>query len=65
MIRRIAVMAAVLLGANVAAAQPVDFNCDAVGSPPKGWTITMTGKGTSKWTVERDDTAPSKGQVLK
>jgi len=25
----------------------------------------MTGKGTPKWTVERDDTAPSKGQVLK
>jgi len=25
----------------------------------------MTGKGAPKWTVERDDTAPSKGQVLK
>jgi 3-keto-disaccharide hydrolase len=58
-------MAGVLLGADVAAAQPVDFNSDAVGHPPKGWTITMTGKGTPKWTVERDDTAPSKGQVLK
>jgi hypothetical protein len=43
----------------------VDFNADAVGASPKGWTITMTGKGTPKWTVERDDTAPSKGQVLK
>ena len=58
-------MGGVLLGANVAGAQPVDFNGDAVGSPPKGWTITMTGKGTPRWTVERDDTAPSKGQVLK
>ena len=47
------------------AAQPVDFNADSVGASPKGWTITMTGKGTSRWTVERDDTAPSKGQVLK
>jgi hypothetical protein len=65
MIRRIAVMAGVLLGANMAAAQQVDFNDDALGSPPKGWTITMTGKGTPKWTVGRDDTAPSKGQVLK
>jgi hypothetical protein len=64
MMKRIAVMASVLLGANVAAAQPVDFNGDRVGSPPKGWTITMTGKGTPKWTLERDDTAPSKGQVL-
>jgi hypothetical protein len=58
-------MGDVLLGASVAAAQPVDFNGDAVGSPPKGWTIGMTGKGTPKWTVERDETAPSKGQVLK
>src|SRR5262245_41605306 len=65
MIRRIAVMGGVLLGAGVAAAQPVDFNGDAVGSPPKGWTIGMTGKGAPKWTVERDETAPSKGQVLK
>lgn len=65
MMRRIALIAGVLIGADVAAAQPVDFNGDAVGSPPKGWTITMTGKGTPKWTVERDGTAPSKGQVLK
>lgn len=58
-------MASVVLGANLAAAQPVDFNADSIGAPPKGWTITMTGKGTPKWTVERDDTAPSKGPVLK
>ena len=63
--KRIAMMASVLLGANVAVAQPVDFNANSVGASPKGWTITMTGKGTSRWTVERDDTAPSKGQVLK
>ena len=63
--RRIAVMTGVLLGANVAGAQPVDFNADSVGASPEGWTITMTGKGAPKWTVERDDTAPSKGQVLK
>jgi hypothetical protein len=59
-------MASVLFGATVAgAAQSVDFQGDTAGAPPKGWTITMTGKGTPKWTVERDDTAPSKGQVLK
>ena len=59
-------MASVLVGAAVAAAaQSVDFNGDTVGSAPKGWTVTMTGKGMPKWTVERDDTAPSKGQVLK
>src|SRR5262245_49689380 len=66
MITRSAIMASIVFGATVAAAaDSVDFESDAVGSPPKGWTITMTGKGTPKWTVERDNTAPSKVQVLK
>src|SRR5262245_38086816 len=55
------VLAAVL----PALAQVVSFDTDPVGAVPKGWTLTMTGKGTPKWTVERDDTAPSKGQALK
>src|SRR5439155_6943482 len=48
-----------------ALAQNVSFDADPTGAPPKGWTLTMTGRGTPKWTVERDETAPSKGQVLK
>jgi hypothetical protein len=43
----------------------VSFDAENAGAPPKGWTLTMTGRGTPKWTIERDDTAPSKGQVLK
>jgi hypothetical protein len=59
-------MAIVLFGATVAgAAETVNFERDAIGASPKGWTLTMTGKGTPKWTVERDETAPSKGHVLK
>lgn len=59
-------MASVLFGATVAgAAETVDFQADTVGAQPKGWTTTMTGKGTPKWTVERDETTPSKGLVLK
>src|SRR5262245_12643874 len=66
MIRRSALRAGVVFGATVAgAAETVDFQADTAGAPPKGWSITMTGKGTPTWTVERDDTAPSKGQVLK
>jgi len=41
------------------------FESDAVGAAPKGWTATRTGKGDSKWTVEHDQTAPSKLRVLK
>jgi hypothetical protein len=41
------------------------FETDQVGAAPKNWTATLTGKGESKWTVERDETAPSKLRVLK
>jgi len=60
-------MASVLLGATAAGpAQPADFMGDTVGAAPKGWTLTATGKGEPKWTVEKDDSAPSRvGQVLK
>jgi len=60
-------MTVILFGAASVAglAQSVTFDGDTVGAPPKGWTVTMTGRGTPKWTVERDDSAPSKGHVLK
>ena len=45
--------------------QTASFNADTIGAPPKGWTITMTGRGDAKWTVETDDTAPSRSNVLK
>jgi hypothetical protein len=41
------------------------FETDAVGAAPKGWTATMTGKGDPKWTVEQDQTAPSRSKILK
>jgi hypothetical protein len=43
----------------------VHFDSDAAGKPPPGWTVTKTGAGDPKWTVERDDSAPSKPGVLK
>jgi hypothetical protein len=46
-------------------AQGVTFESDTIGSPPKGWILTMTGKGTPKWSVERDDTGSPSGLVLK
>lgn len=41
------------------------FNETAVGKTPSGWTATITGKGEPKWTVEMDDSAPSRPAVLK
>jgi hypothetical protein len=41
------------------------FEADAIGSAPKGWTPTKTGKGDPRWSVEQDPTAPSKSKVVK
>jgi len=46
-------------------AEDINFDNFAVGAPPPGWMATKTGTGEAKWTVERDDTAPSKPNVLK
>jgi len=42
-----------------------NFDDIPIGSAPKGWTMTMTGRGNPQWTVEKDETAPSKANVLK
>ena len=60
----VAVVFSLALG-RMAMAETVNFDADAVSTPPRGWTITMTGRGNPKWTVEKDDTAPSKSNVLK
>ena len=41
------------------------FEADAVGATPKGWTANRTGRGDPKWTIEQDQTAPSKLKILK
>ena len=58
----------VLMSIGLAAtsqAQTVNFDNAPAGQPPAGWTGTRTGSGNAKWTVEKDDTAPSKPNVLK
>jgi hypothetical protein len=54
-----------LVGATMASrlsAETASFETDAVGGPPRGWLLTLTGKGAPKWTVERDEGG---GAVLK
>ena len=53
------------LVAAVAQAATINFDDATPGQPPPGWTPTNTGKGTPHWTVEKDETAPSKPNVLK
>jgi Domain of Unknown Function (DUF1080) len=51
--------------AGAAVAQTINFDDAKVGEAPAGWMATKTGSGNAKWTVEKDDTAPSKPNVLK
>src|SRR6266550_1168646 len=46
-------------------AQTIRFDTDAVGSLPDSWVEGVTGRGTPRWTVESDASAPSKPNVLK
>ena len=43
----------------------VRFDDAKPGAVPAGWRATKTGQGEPKWTVERDDSAPSKPNVLR
>src|SRR5712675_2317689 len=51
--------------ASEALADTVNFDNLKTGAPPPGWTATRTGTGAAKWTIEADDSAPSKPNVLK
>ncbi len=46
-------------------ADTTNFDSAATGQAPPGWMATQTGSGHAKWTIEKDDTAPSKPNVLK
>jgi hypothetical protein len=54
-----------MLATGAISAQTINFDDAEPGKEPKGWALTKTGKGDPKWTVEKDDTAPSKPNVLK
>ena len=46
-------------------AATINFDTDALGATPSGWTSGVTGRGASRWTIEADESAPSKSRVLK
>jgi hypothetical protein len=53
------------IATGIAVAETVNFDDMRAGAPPRGWTAMQTGSGTAKWAVEKDDSAPSKPNVLK
>src|ERR1043166_2833136 len=57
--------ALLLLEVNDMSHRAVGFESNQTGVTPEGWTATLTGSGNPKWTVESDETAPSKAKVVK
>ena len=50
---------------NTPLAATISFDQDTAGTGPAGWHAGVTGRGSPKWSVEADATAPSKPNVLK
>jgi hypothetical protein len=51
--------------AATGAAEIINFDSAPPGTLPTGWTVAMTHKGGApKWEIVKDDTAPSKPNVL-
>jgi hypothetical protein len=65
--RRSAIIATLLffIGVSDMSNHAISFESTQTGAAPEGWTSTLTGSGNPKWTVESDETAPSKSKVLK
>ena len=56
---------AMTIATGTAVAETVNFDGMKTGAPPPGWTATQTGSGAAKWTVDKDNSAPSRPNVLK
>jgi hypothetical protein len=54
-----------LLFVGSAMAETENFDKVKAGQLPDGWLAGITGHGSPKWSVEKDDSAPSKPNVLK
>jgi hypothetical protein len=59
-----ALIAMTTLTTSAAFAETINFDSAAADKPLAGWTATKTGKGTPRWMIKKDNTAPSKPNVL-
>ena len=59
------IVLAISVATTLVMAETVNFDDLKTGAPPTGWMATQTGKGQASWKVEKDETAPSKPNVLK
>jgi len=58
-------VAMTVLSATAAFAETENFDKEKAGSLPAGWSCGVTGKGSMRWTVDADPSAPSAPNVLR
>jgi hypothetical protein len=58
------IAAATIFATSAAFAETINFDSDAPGSLPSAWRQGVTGKGSPRWTIKADPSAPSKPNVL-
>jgi len=58
-------VAMTVLSATAAFAETENFDQEKAGNLPAGWTCGVTGKGSVRWTVDADPSAPSAPNVLR
>ena len=58
------IAAATIFATGAAFAETINFDTDAPGSLPTAWRQGVTGKGSPRWTIKPDPSAPSKPNVL-
>ena len=55
---------ATIFATSAAFAETVNFDSDSQGALPSAWEQGVTGKGSPRWAVRPDESAPSKPNVL-
>jgi hypothetical protein len=58
-------VAMTVLSATAAFAESENFDQEKAGNLPAGWSCGVTGKGSVRWTVDADPSAPSAPNVLR
>ena len=62
--RQACMAVATIFAASASFAETINFDSDAPGSLPLAWEQGVTGRGSAKWAVRQDESAPSKPNVL-
>ncbi|WOJ91203.1 hypothetical protein RZS28_08020 [Methylocapsa polymorpha] len=63
--KRLLATAAAIMAVTPAFAEIDTFDNMSAGAPPLDWTCGVTGRGSPKWMIESDPSAPSQPNILK